>query len=118
MYQLVAYISAIIRFNLPNPYLSWIANQTYADIFNIIIGGLILHKLSYWLSGCSYYKGIDDPSKGSFGYLISYIFLTFTITIIGKLGINYKIEIIIFAVIYLSLCILTFNIFRKEKIKL
>lgn len=118
MYQFVAIISAIIRYYLPNPYLSWITNQVYADLFNIIVGGLVLHKLSFWLSGCSYYKGINDPSKGSFGYLTSYILLTFIITIIGKLEINYKMEIVIFALIYLLLCILTSKLFRNEKIKL
>ena len=119
MYQIVALISAIIRnYYLPNPYITWLPNQALADLFNIVIGGLILHKTSFWLSGCSYYKGIDDPAKGSFGYLVSYILLTFIITMLGKLGINYKIEILIFVVIYLLLCIITTNVFRKDKMVL
>lgn len=119
MYSIIAFISAIIRnYYLPNPYITWMPNQALADLFNIVIGGLILHKTSFWLSGCSYNKGIDDPAKGSFGYLVSYIFLTFIITMIGKLGINYKIEIAIFVFIYLSLCIATSNLFRKDRIRM
>ena len=59
---------------------------------------------------------LDNPAKGSFGYLVSYTLLTFIITIIGKLEFNYKIEIAMFALIYLSLCILTLGMFRKKTI--
>lgn len=116
MYKIVAVISSIIRYKLPNPYITWMPNQICADLFNVAFGGLILHKTSFWLSGCAYYKGIDNPAKGSFGYLVSYTLLTFIITIIGKLEFNYKIEIAMFALIYLSLCILTLGMFRKKTI--
>ena len=55
---------------------------------------------------------------GSFGYLVSYILLTFIITMIGKLDINYRIEIALFVFIYLALCIITSNLFRKDKIRI
>lgn len=119
MYQIVALISAIIRnYYLPNPYTTWILDPTYANVFNMLVGGIILHITSWLLCKCAYYKGIDDPAKGSFGYLISYILLTFIITMLGKLGINYKIEILIFVVIYLSLCIITAIVFKKDKLVL
>ena len=119
MYKIVALISVIIRnYYLPNPYITWMPDPTYADVFNMLVGGIILHITSWLLCKCAYYKGIDDPAKGSFGYLISYILLTFIITMLGKLGINYKIEIALFVVIYLFLCIITTNIFKKVKMVL
>ena len=118
MYKVVALISVIIRSQLPNPYITWFQHQIYADLFNMIVGGEILHRASRLLSGCAYYKGIDDSTKGSIGYLVSYILLTIIITMIGKLEINYKLGIAIFLLIYLFLCILTSNIFRKDKIRI
>lgn len=118
MYEIIALISAWIRqFYLPNPFVN-IIDPSYADIFNIIIGGAILHITSFLLCGCAYNKGIDAPIRGIFGYLISYIILTFIITIIGKLCVNYKIEIVLFLIIYIGLCIFTTRIFEKNKIKI
>ena len=85
MYEIIALISAWIRqFYLPNPFVN-IIDPSYADIFNIIIGGAILHITSFLLCGCAYNKGIDNPIKGIFFFFISYIVLTFIITIIGIL---------------------------------
>ena len=47
MYSIISLISAWIRqFYLPNPFAT-ILNPSYADIFNILVGGAILHFLSY-----------------------------------------------------------------------
>lgn len=116
MYKIIALISILVRSKLPNPYMHWISHPLYSDLFNIVIGGVILHVTAFILSGCSYYKGIDDPAKGSFGYLISYIVLTCIISMIGKLEVNYKIGIAIFMIIYFMLCLLVSNIFRKTEI--
>lgn len=52
MYKFVSILSAFIRqFLLLNPYVNIIGNEIYADLFNIIIGGTILHYLSYILTG-------------------------------------------------------------------
>ena len=52
MYKFISILSAFIRqFLLPNPYVNIIGNEIYADLFNIIIGGTILHCLSYILTG-------------------------------------------------------------------
>ena len=114
MYNLVSTISALVRqFLLPNPYISWFENEIYANLFNIVIGGFILHKLSFWLTGKGYKKGIDEPEGGSFGYLISYIILTIIITLVGKFIVNIKLAIGIFLVIYIILCILVNKIFSR-----
>ena len=113
MYKLVSIISALARqFLLPNPYISWFENEIYADLFNIVIGGFILHKLSFWLTGIGYKKGIDDPAGGSFGYLISYVILTTIITLVGKFIVNIKLAIGIFLLVYIVLCIMVYKIFN------
>ena len=72
MYGIIALISAWIRqFYLPNPFVN-IIDPLYADLFNIIIGGFIIHILAYYITGCIYEKG-SSPGLGSFLYLINYI---------------------------------------------
>lgn len=112
MYKLIHFISAIVRYFLPNPYVHWFSNESLAEAFNIIIGGAILGLLSYLLTGCGYTKGVDDPAEGSAGYLISYIVLTTIITLIGKFIINIKLAIIVFVIIYILLCIFVNKIFK------
>ena len=77
MYRLIHLISAFVRqFLLPNPYVNIIGNEAYADLFNIIIGGTIIHIFAFILTGCGYQRGVDDPASGSIGYLISYCYIT------------------------------------------
>jgi len=115
MYKIIHVISALIRqFLLPNPYINWFDNEIHADLFNILIGGWILHKLSFWLTGIGYTKGIDEPASGSLGYLVSYIILTVVITLIGKFIVNIKVAIVVFIVIYILLCIVVSKIFNRH----
>ncbi len=63
MYKTVSILSALIRqFCLPNPYEIYFNSSAYADIFNIIIGGAILHLFSFFLTS-SIYENL------SFGFL-------------------------------------------------
>ena len=81
MYKFISILSAFIRqFLLPNPYVNIIGNEIYADLFNIIIGGTILHCLSYILTG--------------FGYLISYCYITALITALGYFITHVKVFVI------------------------
>lgn len=65
MYGIIALISAWIRqFYLPNPFVN-IIDPLYADLFNIIIGGFIIHILAYYITGCIYENG-SSPGLGSF----------------------------------------------------
>lgn len=53
MYRLIHLISAFVRqILLPNPYVNIIGNEAYADLFNIIIGGTIIHIFAFILTGC------------------------------------------------------------------
>ena len=115
MYKLIHLISAIIRqFLLPNPYINLFNNEMYADLFNIVIGGLILWKLSYWLTGVGYKKGVDNPAGGSLEYLFSYCHLTMTITVLGSLINSIKVFIIIFIIVYILSMIMVNKTFNKN----
>ncbi len=116
MYKFVSILSAFIRqFLLLNPYVNIIGNEIYADLFNIIIGGTILHYLSYILTGFGYIKRIDDASSGSIGYLISYCYITALITALGYFIINVKVFIIIFMVLYIISCLVIGFLFNKSR---
>lgn len=91
IYKIISIISALVRQFL---YISWFKNESYADLFNIIVGGFILYKLSFWLTGIGYTKGIDEPAGGSLCYLMSYVILTVVITLIGKFIVNIKVAML------------------------
>lgn len=115
MYKFIHLISAFIRqFLLPNPYINIIENETYAELFNIFVGGTILHCLSFILTGCGYTKGIDSPATGSVGYLFSYCYLTVVITALGYFISNVTMFIISFAILYIISCLVVNRIFSKR----
>ena len=112
MYKFIHLISELIRqFVLPNPYINIIDSEVYADLFNIFIGGTILHFCTYILTGCGYTKGVNDPSSGSFGYLISYCYVTALITILGYLISN----ITVFIILYIASFILIGDILNRSR---
>ncbi len=119
MYKFIHLISALIRqFLLPNPYINVIDNEIYADLFNIVIGGTIIHIFAFILTGCGYQKGVDDPASGSFGYLISYCYITAIITLLGFLISNFAIFVIVYLVVYIASCILVGIVFNHNSIRL
>ena len=116
MYKFIHLISAIIRqFVLPNPYINIIGSEVYADLFNIFIGGTILHFCAYILTGCGYTKGVNDPASGSFGYLISYCYVTALITILGYFISNITVFIIIFIFLYIISYVVVKLIFNDSR---
>ena len=116
MYKFIHLISALIRqFVLPNPYVNIIDSEVYADLFNIFIGGTILHFCAYILTGCGYTKGVNDPASGSFGYLISYCYITALITTLGYFIPNITVFIIVFVVLYIVSCLLVNLTFNRSR---
>lgn len=116
MYKFISIISALIRqFLFPNPYIYLFSQEVYADLFNIIIGGIILHKLSFWLTGMAYTRGINEPTEGSIGYLFSYIILTLLITFLSKIISNIWIMVSAFLIIYILFCIVVSKTFNRHK---
>lgn len=101
LYRFIHLVSTLIRqIVLSNPYINIIGSEVYADLFNIFTGGTILHFCAYILTGCGYTKGVNDPTSGSFGYLISYCYVTALITTLGYFISNITVFIIIFLVLY------------------
>ena len=119
MYKFIHLISALIRqFLIPNPYINIIGNKGYADLFNIIIGGTIIHIFAFILTGCGYQSWIADPASGSFGYLISYCYITAIITLLGLLISNFTIFIIVYLVVYIASCILVGIVFNHNTVRI
>lgn len=80
MYKIVNILSAFIRqFYLPNPYEMYFESSAYADVFNIIVGGIILHLFSFFLTSSIYEKGRHPSWIGSALYFINYIINTYLI---------------------------------------
>ena len=106
MYHIIHVISAFIRqFYLPNPFSNLFLNQVYADLFNILIGGFILHILAYFMTGMVYEKN-SAPSIGSFLYLFNYCLITGIILLITFLVKILWISIIVCIVLYIVLLIM------------
>lgn len=100
MYGMVSLISLIIRqFFLPNPYINCFSNKNVADLFNLIIGGAILHFLSFIITSIYYSKG-DAPTIGS-------------ITLIGNLIDNIYLLIFSLTTIYLIIISIVIKISKK-----
>lgn len=106
MYNIIHIISALIRqFLLPNPFSNLFSNQIYADLFNILLGGAILHVLAYIMTGIVYEKG-SAPGLGSFLYLFNYCIITGTIILITWLIHNFWVAVIICIVVYIIVLML------------
>lgn len=100
MYSIISIISAWIRqFYLPNPFAIIISNSSYADLFNILVGGIILHILSYRMTSIYYRRG-NAPAIGSISYLFWYIINTFIFIGLGYLTASWKIYVILLLIIY------------------
>ena len=84
MYKIVSIISYFIRqFYLPNPYLNFFETEVCADLFNIIVGGTILHVYAYFLTSGIYDNGKHSSWVGSFWYCVNYILNTCLINTIS-----------------------------------
>ncbi len=114
MYKTVNTLSALIRqFYLPNPYEMYFNSNVYADIFNIIIGGAILHLFSFFLTSSIYEKGKNPSWIGSAVYCINYIGNTFLIQYLCNTFLNLQIQNIIF--IAFAVNVVLFVLFRWIK---
>ena len=113
MYKIIHIISALIRqFLLPNPFSNFFSSQLYADLFNILLGGAILHVLAYIMTGIVYEKG-SAPGLGSFLYLFNYCIITGIIIFITWLIHSFWIAIIICIVLYIIALIILSKLSNK-----
>lgn len=112
MYYITSLISVWIRqFYLPNPFAT-IINSSYADIFNILIGGAILHFLSFSITSIYYERG-SMPTIGSISYLFWYIVNTFIFIGIGKITTSLVTFSILVLIVYIAIILLINNISNK-----
>ena len=112
MYQLIKILSYLIRqFCLPNPFTNLIKNSGMAEIFNLIFG-VILIRLSYYLTGTWY----DGSVKiiGSLGFLFNYAILTGLFLLITKFISNLYLVLFLFILGYLVLLIIGTKLFSKK----
>ncbi len=117
MYKTVSILSALIRqFYLPNPYELYFNSNAYADVFNIIIGGFILHLLSYFLTSSIYEKRNHPSWIGSALYCINYIGNTFLIQHLCNNFSNLQIQNIIVSAFAIN--VVLFMLFRWIKNKI
>ena len=111
MYKVFNILSIFIRqFCLSNPYAMHFESSVYADIFNIIIGGTILHMLSFFLTSSIYEKERHPSWIGCALYCINYIFNT---TLISFLCYNFKNIISISFIVNLTIWIVITNLKRR-----
>lgn len=116
MYKVFNILSVFIRqFCLSNPYAMYFESSLYADIFNIIIGGTILHMLSFFLTSSIYEKGRHPSWLGCALYCINYIFNTTLISFLfynfNKLNLIYIISISL--IVNLTIWIVITNLKRR-----
>ena len=102
MYYIVALISVVIRqYYLPNPYVAFV-DPGIATLFNIVIGGFILHVISFTITGIYYSRG-DAPVIGSLSYLIWYCINTAIIIFVGTNVNNMYLAIVLLLIIYIGI---------------
>ncbi len=117
MYRIFNTLSAFIRqFCLPNPYAMYFETSAYADVFNILVGGVILHVFSFFLTSSVYEKGKHPSWIGSALYCISYIFNTFLIQYLCNNFSTLEIQYIILSTFAIN--IITYILIRKIKEKI
>lgn len=107
MYAFVNIASMLIReFLLPNPFENLIGNKVGADLFNILVGGAVLHFLAFFMTGCWYTKGANKPAGGSLSYLICYAVITGLFILLSSHIKDIWLCLGIFSVIYIVACII------------
>ena len=117
MYRIFNTVSVFIRqFWLPNPYAMYFETSAYADVFNILVGGVILHVFSFILTSSVYEKGKHPSWIGSALYCISYIFNTFLIQYLCNNFSTLEIQYIILSTFAIN--IITYILIRKIKEKI
>lgn len=115
MYQSVSMLNGFIREEMmPNPFEFVSDNQLIVMLFTYLIGGTILHIISFSMCGVFYNRG-QAPMLGSIGYMIAFslniwiliniskmfnsiltIWIIYVITVIAIFKVLYKIKDMVF----------------------
>lgn len=111
MYQIVSILNGFIREDImPNPFEFISDNELIVALFTYLIGGLILHVISFAMCGVFYNRG-QAPVLGSIGYMIAFSFNVWILINISKVFDN----ILTISIIYTIIVIAIFKLLYKVK---
>lgn len=111
MYQIISALNSIIREEImPNPFGFISDNQLIVDLFAYLIGGMILHKISFEMCGIFYNRG-DAPILGSIGYMMAFCFNVWVLINLSKLFNS----ILTIGIIYIMIVSVIFKLLYKVK---
>ena len=98
MYIGVKLINSLIREEFISSPFGFISNNVFVvKIFEVLIGGCIVHVISYGMCGMIYEKN-SNPVVGSMLYMLFFIINTAVISILGKLCRDIAMVIIVYSV--------------------
>ena len=111
MYQIVSALNGFIREEiLPNPFDFISDNQLIVMLFTCLIGGMILHIISFSMCGVFYNRG-QAPVLGSIGYMMAFCWNVWILINISKLFNS----ILTIGIIYVIIVIAIFKVLYKVK---
>ncbi len=109
MYQIVSALNGFIREEMiPNPFEFISDNECIVILFTYLIGGTILHIISFAMCGVLYNRG-SCPVLGSMGYMFFFILNVGILMILNKWFNN----IFVISIIYIVLVIAIFVLLNK-----
>ena len=111
MYQIVSAFNGFIREEIiSNPFELISENQLIVMLFTYLIGGTILHIISFSMCGVFYRRG-QAPVLGSFGYMIAFCLNVWILINISKVFDS----ILTVSIIYSIIVIVIFKLLYKVK---
>lgn len=111
MYQIISALNGFIREEMiPNPFEFISENQLMVMLFTYLIGGTILHIISFNMCGVFYKRG-QAPVLGSIGYMSAFSLNVWLLINISKVFDS----ILIISIIYGVIVIAIFKILYKIK---
>ena len=111
MYKIVSVLNGFIREEMiANPFEFISDNQLVVMLFTYLIGGIILHIISFNMCGVFYKRG-QAPILGSIGYMMAFCFNVWLLINISKVFDS----ILTISVIYSIIVIVIFKLLYKVK---
>ena len=111
MYQIVSILNGFIREDImPNPFEFISDNELIVALFTYLIGGLILHVISFAMCGVFYYRG-SCPTLGSIGYMF---FFALNVGILRTISQCFN-SFLAIGIIYTIVVIIIFVVLNKIK---
>lgn len=107
IYKILSTVSAGLRlYYLPNPFERYfkvlLKDTDYvtmaslcANIFNVLIGSIVLHKICFKLTGIVYNKG-EAPALGALIYLLLMFFNSWVLVWISLCGLSVLLSMVLF----------------------